>query len=234
MANNVLGLIVARGNSKGIPRKNLALLGGRPLIAWTIDAARNAEEVDCVAVSTEDRQIARVASECGADLIVERPRALARDETPTMPVVFDALAQLPLFETIVLLQPTSPLRSPKDIDVCVRMSRASYGSGVVSVTRAVPTPYHMVRVGLDGRMAPLLGSLPGGTPRQSLPAVMTINGAVYAAGVDWLRHTGTFITPETSAYPMPRTRSIDIDDEIDLEIASLMLDRQAQRLARAA
>jgi len=230
----VLALVVARGGSKGILRKNLVPLGGRPLLAWSLDAALRARTCDRVVVSTEDAEIAEVARCFGAHEIVARPAALARDDTPTMPVVFHALAAHPDAEYVVLLQPTSPLRLPEDIDACVDLCRRHAGHAVVSVTLADPSPHLMVRLDPEACLQPVLDALPGAVRRQDLPPTHVLNGAVYVAGRAWLNTHGRFVTPETRGFVMPRERSVDIDDELDLALAGLLLERSARVAPRAA
>lgn len=221
----VLALVVARGGSKGILRKNLVPLGGRPLLAWSLDAALRARTCDRVVVSTEDAEIAEVARCFGAHEIVARPAALARDDTPTMPVVMHAIAELQWTDIVVLLQPTSPLRTAEDVDACVELFAAGE-SAVVSVTPADPPPQHMLVRTSEG-VAPLLGPLPTGGRRQDLPPVYALNGAVYVADVAMLRAHGTFVTETTRLYEMPRERSIDIDDPLDLVVAQAFLEQRA-------
>lgn len=230
----VLGLVVARGGSKGILRKNLVALAGRPMLAWTIEAALESRTCDRVVVSTEDEEIAQIALAWGADDVITRPQTLARDDTPTMPVVFHALQQLPDVSTVVLLQPTSPLRTAEDIDACVELCLASDGDAVVSVVASDPSPFLMVRLDPLGRLRPVLDDLPGAARRQDLPATHTLNGAVYVAGRTWIERTKGFVTPQTRAYVMPKERSVDIDDEIDLALADWLLRRRRASATQAA
>jgi CMP-N-acetylneuraminic acid synthetase len=145
---DVLGLIPARGGSKGIPRKNLAPVGGKPLLEWTVEAARAATELTRVVVSTEDDEIAAAA---GVD-VLRRPDELAEDETPMLDVIRHAVAELSP-DVVVLLQPTSPLRRPEHIDAAVRLLLESDADAVVSVV-AVPhrfRPEALMDV-VDGRV----------------------------------------------------------------------------------
>jgi N-acylneuraminate cytidylyltransferase len=227
----VLALVPARGGSKGIPDKNRVQLCGRPLIAWAIDAARAARTIDRVVVSTDDARLALLADSCGAEVPFLRPKALGRDDTPTMPVVLHALDALGWHEVVVLLQPTSPLRIAEDIDACVE-AHAEHGRPVVSVTVADPPPQHMVVRAGEG-ILPLLHGLPAGGHRQDLPEVLALNGAVYVADAAFLRAHGTFVTPTTAVHAMPRERSVDIDDAFDLQIAEALLSRRPARLRAA-
>jgi CMP-N-acetylneuraminic acid synthetase len=114
----VVALIPARGGSKAIPRKNLAPLGGRPILAWTVDAARESRAVTRTVVSTEDEEIAAAARGLGAE-VLDRPAELSADETPMQDVIEHALAELPRPDVLVLLQPTSPLRRARHVDEAV-------------------------------------------------------------------------------------------------------------------
>lgn len=220
-----LALVVARGGSRGIPRKNLAPLRGKPLIAWTLAVARATAGIDRVVVSTEDEEIGRVACSHGAHAWLPRPPELARDETPTMPVLLHALEHLPDFEWVVLLQPTSPLRRTEDVEACLRLCRAHGGTPVVTVTPASPPPDHMLRLDEDGRFLPLFDRLPGSARRQDLAPVMALNGAVYAASRSWLLEHRSFVGPQTRGVVMPKARSVDIDEPLDLAIAEALLAR---------
>jgi len=216
----VIALIPARGGSKGIPRKNLAPLGGRPLLAWTIDAARDSGAVTRTVVSTDDDEIAAVARDLGAD-VVARPAELARDETPMADVIAAALAELGPLDALVLLQPTSPLRRAEHVDAAVRLLRESGADSVVSVVE-VP---HRYRPGslmaLDGDRLVRLADDHAAT-RQEKPAVYARNGpAVLVLRGDWIGPD--LYAGDCRAYVMEPRDSIDVDDPFDLELAELLL-----------
>jgi CMP-N,N'-diacetyllegionaminic acid synthase len=219
---STLGVIPARGGSKGIPRKNVRLLGGRPLIAWTIEAALQSGVLDAVVVSTEDAEIAEVARSEGASVPFLRPARLAVDETPGIDPVLHALDQLPGHDTVVLLQPTSPLRTAADIRDCVGLAADRSATSVVSVSPAVDHPFWTYRVDVAGRLAPFVESPPA-LRRQNLPPAYRLNGAIYLAQVAWLRRASGFVGPDTLAFVMPSVRSIDIDDEADWQAAEQLL-----------
>lgn len=217
-----LGLITARGGSKGIPRKNIRLLGGRPLIAWTIEAAHRSGMLDGVVVSTDDDEIAAVSRAEGAGVPFMRSADLARDDTPTLTAVLDALDRLPDFDAVLLLQPTSPFRSPEDIRGCLLLARDRQSPSVVSVSESANHPYWTYRLDNAGHLAPFVES-GGATRRQDLPAAYALNGALYYAEANWLRRSGGFIGDETLAYRMPAGRSVDIDSELDWQMAETVL-----------
>ncbi len=219
-----LGLIPARGGSKGIPRKNIKLLAGKPLIAWTIEAALASKMLDAIVVSTDDEEIARVAREFGADVPFMRPAALAGDDSPGIDPVLHALENLPSFDTVLELPPTAPLRTVEDIEGCIGAARAA-GAPAVSVTEPWSHPNWMYRVGSNGRLEPLIaGAL---VPRrQDLPKAYALNGALYYAATDWLKRNRTFITAETIGYVMPRERSVDLDTKLDWELCEFLLNKR--------
>lgn len=221
--NSVLALITARGGSKGLPRKNVLPLNGRPLIGWSIEAAKNSRFVDRVIMSSDNDEINDAARTCGCEVPFVRPAELARDEATSMDVVFHALKALDTsYDFVVLLQPTSPLRIAEDIDGCLELCLKHGAPACVSVTEPDKSPFWMYTLDQDRRMRALI---PGKTydRRQDTPIVFALNGAVYVARTKWLVEKGDFVREETIAYPMPKERSIDIDTKIDLRLAELMI-----------
>ena len=211
---SLLGIIPARGGSKGIPRKNIRPLAGRPLLHWTIDAARKSGCVDRLIVSTEDEEIAAVAKERGAEVPFLRPPELAADDTPGIDPVLHALEQLPEYEWVLLLQPTSPLRSAEDIAGILDFCHEHGSPSAVSVSEVTKPPHWMFYRDERSRLTPvLLGDRP--TRRQDLPPAYALNGALYLARADWLQKTRDFVNSETVGYPMSSERSYDLDTEED-------------------
>jgi N-acylneuraminate cytidylyltransferase len=213
----ILALIPARGGSKGLPGKNILPIGGRPLIDWTIAAARGSRYLDRVVLSSDDEAIMSTARRCGCDVPFARPAELATDTTPMIDVVLHALEALPGYELVVLLQPTSPLRTSADIDAACEAIERSDAPACVSVSPVEQSPYWMYRLTSEQRMVPLIDTGSQATRRQDLPEVYALNGAVYVARGEWLRKHRTFVTPETVAHVLPRDRAIDIDTAADLE-----------------
>ena len=211
----ILGIVPARGGSKGVPGKNIRIVAGKPLIAWTIEAAKKSKYIDRLILSSDDAEIIRVAKDWDLEVPFVRPSELARDDTPGIKPVIHALAELPGFDYVVLLQPTSPLRTVEDIDRCIERCFELNVPSCVSVTVPDKSPYLMYT--LEGQnLRPLLGHN-SYTCRQNMPKVLVLNGAVYVTQVDWLQQKKAFIGEETVAYEMPKERSIDIDEEIDLK-----------------
>jgi CMP-N-acetylneuraminic acid synthetase len=224
---SLLAVIPARGGSKGIPGKNIRPLCGKPLIAWTIEAALRSPSVDRVVVSTEDEDIAEVARQYGAEAPFLRPIALAQDDTPGVEPVLHALTELPGYSEVLLLQPTSPLRTAADIEAIVALRRTAEVPAAVSVSEAGVSPYLMYALDAGSHLAPLLGEAPA-TRRQDLPPAYALNGALYVADTAPFVRDGSFMTPETTAYVMPPERSVDIDTMLDWHLAeALLTERQA-------
>src|SRR5690349_17373855 len=121
----VLAIVPARGGSKRVPGKNVRVVGGKPLIAWTLDGARASRYIDHLAVSSEDKGVLDLAARLGCDTPLQRPAALAADDTPGVDPVLHAVRELPGYDLVVLLQPTSPLRRPADIDACIEKCAAA-------------------------------------------------------------------------------------------------------------
>ena len=214
---SVLALIPARGGSKGLPGKNIRPAGGRPLIDFTIAAARAAQCVDRVVLSSDDDEIMRVARDCGCEVPFRRPAELATDEASSIDVVLHALDALPAHDLVVLLQPTSPLRTAEDIDGACRLMLQRDAQSCVSVTPAEQSPYWMFRLSGDGLLDPLLTDSARASRRQDLPPVYVLNGAVYVARCEGLRRERSFVGPRTVGYVMPAERSLDIDTPADFE-----------------
>jgi CMP-N,N'-diacetyllegionaminic acid synthase len=214
---SVLALIPARGGSKGLPRKNILPVCGRPLLEWSVVAAKTSRFIDRVVLSSDDEAIIAAARACGCEAPFRRPHELASDTTPTIDVVLHALDALPGYDVVVLLQPTSPLRTAADIDAACERFAASGASACVSVSPAEQNPHWMYRLGDNQLLLPIVETSVEATRRQDLPKVYVLNGAIYVADATWLRRTRTFLTKETVAHVMPAERSLDIDTESDFQ-----------------
>lgn len=222
----VLAVIAARGGSKGLPRKNILPLAGKPLIAWSIECASQSKYIDRCIISTDDQEIANIAKEWGGDVPFLRPAELARDDTPGILPVMHAVENIGGYDLVVLLQPTSPLRTPSDIDGCLKTMTDANAPACVSVTPAEQSPFWMYMITEKGTLKPVLDGADRDVPRQRLPDVYVLNGAVYAAEIEWLKETRSFLTGETAAYVMPRERSVDIDTLDDFRMAEMMMTRR--------
>lgn len=219
----VLGVIPARGGSKGVLRKNVRDVAGKPLIAWTIREAQESRIIDRLVLSSEDPRIIEIAVKWGCEVPFVRPAELARDETPGIEPFLHAIQGLPGYDIGVLLQPTSPLRKAEDIDGCIRRCVESGADACVSVSKPDKSPYWMFTLDGSGRMSPVIPSPVLIDRRQDLPEVFALNGAVYVAKCEWVLKSRTFIGPQTVAYSMPSERSADIDSETDLRWCGFVL-----------
>lgn len=218
-SRKVLALIPARGGSKGLPRKNVLSVNGRPLLAFSVDAARGSRFVDRTVVSSDDDEIIAAALSSGAEVPFRRPAPLATDTATSIDVALHALDQLPDFDVLVLLQPTSPARTTADIDAAFERMATAGAPACVSVSLVEQSPHWMYRLNDSGALHALLDPTEY-TRRQDLPSVYALNGAIYIADAAWLRRTRNFVTPETIGYVMPASRSVDIDTAADFEVFS--------------
>lgn len=218
----VLAVIPARGGSKGVSRKNIRQICGKPLIGWTIEAAKKSKYIDRLILSSEDKEIIRVAKEWGCEVPFIRPTELAKDETLGVAPALHAVRELPGYDYLVFLQPTSPLRIAEDIDKCLEMCEKNCAPSCASVFEPDCSPYLMYTL-KEGTLHPILGKEKIHSRRQDLPKVYALNGAVYVAKIDWVLRWETLVAEETIGYVMPRQRSIDIDDEIDLYTCNSLL-----------
>jgi len=232
MKESVVALIPARGGSKGIPGKNLAQLHGRPLIHYTIRAARQSRLIDRVFVSTEDPLIKAAALECCAE-VIERPAHLAEDETPTLPVLQHAVFHL---ETVgcrsgivVLLQPTVPCRRVEDIDNAIRMLVDKEADAVVSVVRSEASRNWIFQLE-EGRAKFYQTPDFSNVRRQVAPEDYRVNGSIYVYRAATIRGaTGYAWGRNVYGYIMDKSSSLDIDEPFDLELAELLLASSASR-----
>lgn len=211
----VLALIPARGGSKGLPRKNVLVAADKPLIALTIEAALTARCVSKVVLSSDDDEIIDVARNYGCDVPFKRPESLASDTSSSVEVVCHALQELPGYDYVVLLQPTSPLRNARDIDEAFELMVTMKAPACVSLKPVSESPYWMYQINGAGRLKTLIDSESAYGRRQDLPPVYALNGAIYMAEVSWFLTSRTFISAETVGYIMPQERSLDIDTADD-------------------
>ncbi len=219
---STLAIIPARAGSKGIPGKNKRMMCGQPLISWTIAAAQAAHSIDEIVVSTDDEEIADIALGLGINVPFMRPPELAQDDTPGIEPVLHALSLMEGFDSVVLLQPTSPLRTSTDIDAIVELAIAQTATSAVSVCETKEPIHWNYTIQDDGNLKPLLdGEMIH--RRQDARVTYTLNGALYYFDVPWFLAGKTFIDNETLPYIMPQERSIDIDSDFDWKIAEFLL-----------
>jgi len=224
---SVLAIVPARSGSKGIPRKNLASLGGRPLIAWTIEAAQAARHVDRIVVSTDDEAIAELSVKLGASVPSLRPVELASDATPMWDVVAYALDHEPEppTEAVVLLQPTSPFRPQGLIDRCVEAKRETNASSIVTVVRV---PHHLTPGSLLASREGWLEAAshePSRSRRQDKPILFARNGPSVVVSDPATVRAGSLYGERSFGVEMSKLDSIDIDSPEDLVMAECLIHR---------
>lgn len=226
----VVGIITARGGSKGIPGKNLRLLSGEPLICHTVKAALGAKGLSGVLVSSDSEDILAAAKGCGGVFTVHRPPELAGDASPTIDAVLNALdryesgtGEKP--ELIMLLQPTAPLRMASDIDAAIRLFESAPAGTRSLISCYDATSIHpsiMYRLGSDG-LGERIWAGEATLRRQEFEKVFVRNGAIYLARREWVVAEKRLYDESPLLYEMPRERSINIDEETDLILAQALL-----------
>lgn len=227
---SILALIPARGGSKRLPGKNVKLLGGKPLIAWSIEFARGLHGIDEMLVSTDDERIAQVSREAGASVPWLRPAQFATDTSPSSEAILHALDALEAsgrrFDLLLLLQPTSPFRRAKDVLEAIRLCIAGGGDPVVGFAPAKSNPAWVFKVDAQGRTEPFCGEALTSVRSQDLPPAYEISGALYVCSVDYYRRTKTFFGPETRALVIEeRELAVDVDDAFDWMVAEAVAAR---------
>ncbi len=223
----ILALIPARANSKRLPHKNIMPLRGKPLIAWTLEQAKKSKYIDKIIVSTDSKKIAKISKRYGATVPFLRPKELATVDAKGIDVVLHAIDWLnnrgEVFELLVLLQPTSPLRIAEDIDKTVKLLFLKSAQAIISVCEVAYSPLWAKVLPEDGNMKDFLRLEVINKNRQKLPKFYRINGAVYLAYWNYIKVKKSFLGDKTYAYIMPKHRSVDIDEEIDFKFAELLL-----------
>jgi CMP-N,N'-diacetyllegionaminic acid synthase len=232
---NILALIPARGGSKGVPGKNIKTMAGKPLIAWTISAAQDVRSLRTM-VSTDDEDIARISRQYGASVPFMRPADLSTDTAGSVDVVLHALDWLHVNEGfspefILLLQPTSPLRTSADIQAAMELQKKKNANAVVSVCPAAHPVSWLIDMQGDGKVM----TSPDAnreSRRQDANLQYQLNGAMYLVRTSAFYEERKFITQNTFAYVMPPERSIDIDSPWDFYLADLILKDKYAELAK--
>lgn len=219
-----LGIIPARAGSKRCKRKNLRLLGGKPLVEWAIDAAIDSGVLASIVVSSNDPEVLDIADSYDTFMSLERPDELCSDTSPAIDYVLHALRECGDFDAIAIIQPSSPLTTADDIRGVLALLDDSGADSVVSVMKVDFAQHPAKFKTLDGdRLKPLYGE--PGMAAHELPEVYVRNCAVYASRLHVIRQ-GKIIGDDCRGYVMPRERSIDINDELDLEFARFLVNRQ--------
>lgn len=231
-SKKIIAVIPARGGSKRIPKKNIKRLAGRPLIAWTIEAAKKSKYIDRVIISTDDEEITKVSKKWGAE-VINRPKDLATDTAKTMDAIFHLLDILKKEKyqpgIIVLLQPTSPLRTFQDIDSAIELFLNKKCGSVISVFEAEFNFWWAFGIKSD-YLKPFFGWEKFFSRSQDLPKLYMPNGAIYIAAPETLKKYNSFYTKENILpYIMPKERSVDIDYEIDFKLTELLFKNERNK-----
>ena len=225
MNKTFLAIIPARGGSKRLPRKNILDLCGKPLISWSIEAALKSKYISKVVVSSDDEEILNISSNFGAD-IIKRPYELANDTATTFDAIKHTINNLEKYDYIVLLQPTSPLRNENQIDEAIELLEEKQADAIVSVCEMDHSPLWSNTLPKDGNMRGFLREEILNKRSQDLEKYYRVNGAVYICKTDkLLENKSFFLKDNIFAYIMDRKSSIDIDEEIDFEIAKVLINK---------
>ena len=225
----LIAVIPARGGSKSVPGKNVRLLGGKPLLAWSIEVARQVGEIDRIIVSTDDSEIAAVGTKYGAE-IYTRPARLATDDALVIDALKDLISRLQSegerAEWVILLEPTCPLRTAEDVRQCLRLAIEGVYDSVATFKEAELNPHRAWRL-VDGVPEVFIpGAIPW-MPRQQLPKAYQLNGAVYLFRASLLASEArSLLVGKLGAVLMPRERSQDIDDRVDFMIIEALLENR--------
>jgi CMP-N,N'-diacetyllegionaminic acid synthase len=227
---SVLAVIPARGGSKGLPRKNIKELAGRPLITWTIEAGLASKYIDQLIVTTDDEEIARIATEYNATVPFIRPKHLGSDSASSYETILHALDYYfdkgESFDYLLLLQPTSPLRTTQHIDEAFCLLDSKNADSIISVTESEHSPLWSNVLPEDHNMEDFISdTCRQVTRRQDLPKYFRINGAIYIVNIKkMINEKSLFLSTNIFAYIMDRYSSVDIDDLLDLKLAELIIN----------
>ncbi len=222
----VLGIIPARGGSKGIPRKNTRMLGGKAVIEWTIESALSSKLITNLIVTTDDPEIADVARKAGAHLPFLRPAELAGDQVPTLPVLQHALQHMPGFDAVCLLQPTTPFRETGEIDLCISTLLESGADSVVTMAR-IPDEHHPEWAYIencDGFMHLHSESPDPPTRRQSLRPTYFRDGSVYVARTKFIE-ANTLYGERIKGVIVSRSQHVNLDTLDDWHLAKTIANK---------
>lgn len=231
MFNNerILGMIPARGGSKGLPGKNIRPLAGKPLLVWTIEEAKKSTYIDRLVLSSEDQKIIEVAKQYGCEVPFIRPKELALDHSSSIDVMVHCLKHLDEYDWVMMLQPTSPFRTANDIDQCIEYCFNKKAVSCVSVTETEKSPFWMYYLDQESKLKHVIDTKKTALRRQDLPEVVSLNGAIYLVRCKWFLKNQSFISKDTIGFRMPKERSLDIDTEWDFNLANAILTMNSMK-----
>ncbi|MDO6426448.1 acylneuraminate cytidylyltransferase family protein [Thalassotalea sp. 1_MG-2023] len=234
MVDKILAIIPARAGSKRLPGKNSKILCGKPLVQWTIEAAQQAPEISDIVVSTDCENIADIAKKSGVPVPFLRPKSISGDKATAIDVVKHAVEffedKNKYYDYILWLQPTSPLRTNKNISEAIATLRHKIANGVISVCECDHPPLWSNTLDKDGNMQNFISSFVKKNPRsQALPTYYRLNGAIYIAKIEQLLEQETFfLDSNVYSYVMKREDSVDIDHHLDFKLAEFLLSERQQ------
>lgn len=227
----MIAIIPARGGSKELPGKNIKIINGKPLIAWTIETALSSNYIKDIIISTDDKKIASIAESYGGKVPFLRPSELAQDNSKAIDNYICTLEKLHddfnfVEDEFIVLHPTSPLRLTDDIDSAIELFYKKRAESVISVTKLKHPIQWMVRINKNKTLYSFFDKDLLEKNRQEFSKVYIPNGAIYILKYSLIKEKHTYYSARTYAYIMPPERSIDIDNSLDFEIAELLLRKQ--------
>ena len=234
MVKKIPAIIPARGGSKGIPRKNVKVLAGKPLIVWTIEAALKSEYISDVIVTTDNEEIADISKKYGAWVPFLRPLELATDDSLAIDTYLFVVNKLnneydKKINDFVVLQPTSPLRKEKHIDEAVELFYSQNGDSVISLVEASHPPYWYKTIDENNKIRNLFDDLNYSINRQQLPKSFLPNGAILVLKYDLLQKSRSYYSSNSIAYIMAQEESIDIDNILDFNLSEIILMKNSMK-----
>ena len=229
--NNILGLILARSGSKGIKQKNISKLCGKPLIAWTINSALKSKNLTDVILSTDSATIAKIGKKFGADVPFIRPLKFSKDKSPSIDAIEHAIKWLRKkgknYEFVVLLEPTSPLRDHNDIDLAINKIIKLKAQSLVSVSKAVALhPAYLYKKTKAEKIKPFKTYKKKYIRKQDIEPVYFMEGTIYISKVSTLLKKKTFCHKNTLMYEVPKWKSLEIDDSLDLILVRAIIQNK--------
>lgn len=224
MKEKILAIIPARSGSKGLKDKNIKMMNGKPLIAYTIEAAQNSKIFEDIIISTDSEKYAEIAKKYRGSVPYLRDKKLANDNAKSSDVILDILNRVEKkYDSFIMLQPTSPLRTEKNIIEAYKMYLEKKANSVVSVCEMEHSPLWANILNEERRMDSFLKGIDVNKNRQELETYYRINGALYIANVEYFKKYQDFYYKDSYAYIMEKENSIDIDDELDFKIAEYLI-----------
>ena len=229
----VIAIIPARGSSKGLPGKNIKKMNDKPLIYYTINAAKKSKFIDKIIVSTDNNKISEIAKRYGAEIPFMRPKELAKDDSLAIDNYIYTIDKLNIefhynISKFVVLQPTSPLRTSLDIDNAIQIFMEKEANSVISVSETIHPPLWSKRIDEKGILRNYFDIKIGNKNRQDIEKAYMLNGAVFVFKFSLLKELYSYYSNKTYPYIMPLERSIDIDSKLDFEFAEYLMKKNAK------